>query len=399
MWSPTSERDLQLAIAEGSLIESHTVEVKERSGSTDGERKETARDLASFAIDGGVIILGIAEDKAARQFRLAPQPLEQLTERMEQIATSRIDPPLNIRSREIYAGDGSDPTFGYVVIEISPSAEAPHMVDGAYFGRHEKSKYRLSDAEVSRLVRQRQVSSDRLEAELRRMEADDPAGELQRSGHLYLLATPVRAPRNLATELVRHPNNSVIFAIRNDNEKLVPSALRAWAPTTSTFNYDDRRARGAGFRSFEKPPTTGNFFEPGMVDGEVAEDGSIRIILGRLTDSQREVDVILHPLAFAWTTRMVLWARDVSIRTDYRGSWDFGILGTRLRGKVPFKDSDTWPSSRDSQYDLDEFSATTRADRSEIEEIPRQIAYRVMGGLLRGLGVDGQMREYLEPIA
>jgi hypothetical protein len=100
-WTPSSESDIQLAIDEGTLTESAYFEVKRSTGEADGERKETARDLASFALSGGAILIGVAEDKAARTFSLAPQPLSGLGERLEQIARNRINPPLFTRSREI----------------------------------------------------------------------------------------------------------------------------------------------------------------------------------------------------------------------------------------------------------------------------------------------------------
>lgn len=57
-------------------------------------RSRPTKDMASFAIiDGGTLIVGIAEDKDNRVFTLAPQPLKGLAEKTEQIARSIPDPP------------------------------------------------------------------------------------------------------------------------------------------------------------------------------------------------------------------------------------------------------------------------------------------------------------------
>jgi hypothetical protein len=52
-WYPQSEADIQRAIDDGLLSETHYLDCKRQVGASQGERKETARDLASFAIDGG----------------------------------------------------------------------------------------------------------------------------------------------------------------------------------------------------------------------------------------------------------------------------------------------------------------------------------------------------------
>ena len=57
-----SEAQIRLAIEDGNLAESHHLEAKAEVGATEGKRKETAKDLSSFAIDGGMLFIGVAED-------------------------------------------------------------------------------------------------------------------------------------------------------------------------------------------------------------------------------------------------------------------------------------------------------------------------------------------------
>ncbi|MGC5173271.1 helix-turn-helix domain-containing protein [Microbacterium sp. DT81.1] len=165
MWFPRTDSDIQLAITEGSLSETKYLDAKRESGDTNSARAETAKDMASFALDGGSLIIGVEEDKKTGAFSLAPQPLAGLPEKLEQIAANRIDPPLFIRVTEI--ASASDPSRGYVLVEIPPSPTAPHMVDSRYFARGDRTTRKLTDAEVVRFHSQRHGQEERLGALLR----------------------------------------------------------------------------------------------------------------------------------------------------------------------------------------------------------------------------------------
>ncbi len=144
-WIPKTEADLQAAIDDGLFEESHHLDLK-KAPSSKGDNRELARDLVSFAVDGGTLIIGVQENKDSQTFELAPQPLNGLPEKIESVARSIPDPPLSVitdilKSR---AGEGT----GYVIVHIPASPVAPHMVDNKYFGRGDKAKYQMGDAEV-----------------------------------------------------------------------------------------------------------------------------------------------------------------------------------------------------------------------------------------------------------
>ena len=65
-WRPRSEPDIQRAIDDALLSETHYLDCKREIGAAPGARKETARDLASFDIDGSALLIGVDEDKANR---------------------------------------------------------------------------------------------------------------------------------------------------------------------------------------------------------------------------------------------------------------------------------------------------------------------------------------------
>ncbi|TDD64985.1 hypothetical protein E1293_40860 [Actinomadura darangshiensis] len=143
--------------------------------------------MASFAIDGGTLIVGIAEDKDNRAFTLAPQPLKGMAEKMEQIARSIPDPPLNVITQEIESE--ADPTTGYLIIHIPASPAAPHMVDNRYWGRGDKTKYPLPDPEVVRLHERRRITDrDALALLQREIDADPIPADQRQQAHLFLVA-------------------------------------------------------------------------------------------------------------------------------------------------------------------------------------------------------------------
>ncbi|MFI6730830.1 helix-turn-helix domain-containing protein [Streptomyces atratus] len=108
-WIPKTEADLKAAIDGGVLDESHYLDLKEAPNNKT-DNKELARDLASFAVDGGTLIIGVKEHKESRTFELSPQPLNGLPEKVEQVARSVSDPPLNV----ITGGLETTPGTGYL---------------------------------------------------------------------------------------------------------------------------------------------------------------------------------------------------------------------------------------------------------------------------------------------
>ena len=132
-WAPTMEQDLRLAVEEGLLTESHHLEAKRELEPGKATNREHARDLASFAVDGGAIVVGLEEIKTDGTFELASQPLDGLRERIGAIARTIPDPPLDVITEAIPSE--ADASRGHLVIHVPPSAVAPHMVDGRYLGR------------------------------------------------------------------------------------------------------------------------------------------------------------------------------------------------------------------------------------------------------------------------
>ncbi len=58
---PRTQEQLEKLGSEGLLAEDHHVDLKRELGHGANANKELARDLASFAIDGGVLYIGVDE--------------------------------------------------------------------------------------------------------------------------------------------------------------------------------------------------------------------------------------------------------------------------------------------------------------------------------------------------
>lgn len=86
MWIPTTEAELVTAAESNSLIEGTYLELKRDLARGTDANKELARDLASLAVSGGVLVFGIVDqgDRDPRGSRISsgPLPLDGLVARI-----------------------------------------------------------------------------------------------------------------------------------------------------------------------------------------------------------------------------------------------------------------------------------------------------------------------------
>jgi hypothetical protein len=392
-WRPRSEADIQRVIDDALLSETHDLDCKRETGATPGDRKETARDLASFAIDGGALLIGVGEDKANRTFSLVPQPLSGLVERVEDIAGAVIDPPLDVVPHEIESGQQQG--SGYLLVEIRPSPFAPHMVDGVYYGRGEKKRIRLTDAQVLRHHARRQATEERthrmLDAEIARDLV--PAAE-RNLGHLYLVARPLTAPLAVAKSLVREAGPVPLKQIARAAEL----HLGGWGLQSPSVTEATRLRPRAGGVALCSPSASGpgrTFVNDGpgaerqIIDIEFGEDASVRALVGAAT-FQHTPDYVLisDALIAAYAVRLAGWAAAMGRATGYHGSWSLGLHASELRGLAGMMAGQTY--SEPSRFNEDHHRAVTTASLADLEERWQQVAGELVGGLLFALGTMPQ---------
>ena len=290
-WVPTAEADLTQAISQGLLEESHHLELKREIPQGRGANKELARDLASLAVDGGLLLVGIGEDETGALV-LAPQPLDGLPERIETVARSVADPPLAVLCSPIRSAD--DQSRGYVVVRVPPSAAAPHMVDHRYLGRGDKTKIYLSDADVRRLHEQRRATEHDALMLLQDQFTRDPiGGEDRKQAHLFLLAEPSVPRPQMLLDLVHGPQAAadlITFARQTETPQLreLLSRVGGFTPPLTYASDFALRSEGAaltyGLASDRSWMPSGASPED-AVELEVDEDGGLRVFMSRLSDS------------------------------------------------------------------------------------------------------------------
>jgi len=395
VWTPTSEAEIQLAIGEGGLAESVSLDVKRSTGHRDSERRDTAKDLAAFGLFGGALLIGVSEDKpptgGPSTFSLCPQPLQGLAEKLEQIAANLVSPPLYVRVREILSE--TDPSVGYLFVEIPPSGLGPHMVQGRYYARGEKTNRVLADAEVVRLHAQRRSGSDFLFGILNEEVSRDPFPEERREqGHLFVIAEPLQAADDeMLLGIVRVGNNTPMLKLINSAEDQLRGKIPGWEPSPSSVSHWRNRARGYAATTFD-----GGLRKPGQsqaekyaLDIEIQEHGGIRVFCGRLTDDLGQQGqshkVLADGLALAYAVRVVKWAEKIAKATGYRGSWGFGIACVGIEGLESYESTKNFSASG-TAYDRDTYEKVTSASLAEIQDAPGRVVNRLVGQFLRGTG-------------
>lgn len=402
-WSPKTESDLQDAIDGGLIEESHFLDAKE-SLATKGDNRELARDLASFANDGGLLIVGLAENKANGTFTLAPQPLNGLPEKIEQVARTICDPPLNVVSTII--GSAADQTHGYVIVHIPASPAAPHMVDNYYYGRNDKTKHKLNNDDVLRLHQRQRAAEQDVLLFLREEIDEDPLATVGDQSHLFLVAHPVTGRPEMLLDLTSGQDwnqklwGLIEYAYRDEVHGLL-AAIDA-PPTLQQAGNGYRRARGAAKatpnlgegRRFTPIP---NFSSPDAIELQVFEDGGLRLYSSRLSEtagvnpagSGMDEPVVLHPAAVNLTRRLLGIIVGVSEKADYYGNWSLAVGVTRLRGRPGYVHHEQFfPSATRARYERDEYVRSTGTTWAELNDAPGTITYRLLGPLLRALGAE-----------
>lgn len=390
-WSPRNEDDLQAAIDGGLLEETHYLELKREIPPGKGSNKESARDMAQFAVDGGIIIVGLEEIDGAAP-RLSPVDLDGLSERVEQIARTTVDAPLTVSTTAIPSA--VDPTKGYLVIQIPASGRAPHMVDGTYFGRGDKVKVRLSDPEVRRLhASQREmenVSRDALAAYVGR----DPIPDHRRQqAHLFIVAVPLTPRHEMLVNLTSSDDaHSQLLAILNAAKASPdPRTGSSFSPHLGLAGSFSRRPDGAAMAAGLDPTRSATrlqdgYFDENAIEVEFSEDGEIRLMTMRLSDEIHEQQQLSPTMMPVLTRQLVELAGLVCSKVGYGGMWAFGVAAQGIRNML-IHDNERWFGDRRTG-DRDSYEQHSTASTVEILQSPGSVTQRLVGKFVRGMGLE-----------
>lgn len=382
---PRTEEDLEHLAQNGLLEESHALDLKRELGSGNAANKDLAKDIAAFSLDGGTILIGVDEDTSPPS--LWPVPLDGLAERIEQIARMRVDEAVQIRTTVI--NSTSNAGHGYVVVHVPQSVRAPHMVDGRYYGRGDKTNRILPNAEVVRLLDRRLADRRDLRAEARSIRTELVGDD---APLLVVLADPVGAREDLLVSLTEKSQwqEPVLQLVHS----VIGPEHHKYAPTLAQASGFHRRPGGVALNT-------------GMYDGQrfAGKDSAAEIVLyesGRLVlASERAVTtrsfsnvsppppdltVVLEMLIVGHVSLLARLAAAVSHRWGYTGSWRFALSMNGLRDSTSWIIADRNFGDRGPVYTEDIYERATEASLDDLDESPDQVVAALTAPLLRSLG-------------
>lgn len=397
----SSEVDLQQAIERGLLVESHFLDLKREVRATKGENKELARDLASFAVDGGTLLVGVDEGEDG-QLSLAPQPLQQLAEKVEQVAAMIPDPPLGVVTQPILSVD--DPTRGYLVVHVPASPAAPHMVESRYVGRGDKTKRYLTDAEVLRLHQIRAHALNDAAALLQAEIDRDPVPATERhQAHLFLLAEPLTGRPEMALHLTDGEGwqqRLLTFTHTRGRSQQLQAVLRSvqaggFSPDLDTMTTFRRRPGGAALTTsglLEDRTVAPDAYDPeSLAELEVHEDGGLRLFTSRLSylnppaPPELNEQLLFEIAVVTFVRRLIALTLGVAEEAGYFGNWHLACGATGLRGTYSYTQSRQWDSGS-SRYSEDDYRRSHTVTYADLRNRPGWVADRLVGALLRAFG-------------
>lgn len=397
-WVPRDEAAVADAASSGLLAESHYFDLKEAIPRGAGKNRELARDLASFAIDGGALLVGVAE-RDEGPLELAPVELAGLPERVEQVARQIPDPPIPLTCTAIPAAD--QPGFGYLLIEVPATGTAPHMVDGVYMGRGDKTKTRLNDPEVLRLHQARAHAQDEIAKLVDAYVARDPIGPGESAqAHGFVVAAPVR-PRPEMLLNIRPAGRwqQLLHHLLDQGAYMSDTVLAQdaqYSPSLRSVGEFSRRSDGAaltyGLTPAREPVVWAGGGPPSedVVELEATEDGAIRVMTTRLGDGvEGRGQIVFESILPDLVRRTVSMASLVSDLTGYLGPWMFGVAATNIAGK-PAYGSGRINLSTSGTFGTDqpEYRRYTEASMIEVQQTPGAVTERLVGRFLRSVGFE-----------
>ncbi|MER7450347.1 ATP-binding protein [Nocardia beijingensis] len=386
-WKPRTEAELQHAAEDGLLEETHYLDLKQTLEPGKSANKKFAADIAAFALDGGVIVIGVEEGEDGAP-HLKPIVLTGLPERVETIARTAVHEPVQITSTRITAAD-SAPGYGYLVVHIPQSPRAPHMADGRFYGRGDKTNRVLPQEEVLRLHERRlRGRGDIIAATHRAIEGlGIPQGH---NSILAILAEPLGADEDLLVPLAAAGNwqqeilQLLQSALQPSHRNYAPSfadspgfGRRAGGVTVTKGMYNGRRWEGTG-RAAEI-----TFHENGSL--LLASERAVWTHESRVQPPQPSVEVIFETLIIGHLDLLTRLVARVADKYGFTGSWRFGMVITGLNGAYALTLDDGW-GPEGPPYTAPTYERATMASLLDLTTNPRAVTETLVASLLRSIG-------------
>lgn len=395
-FTPSEWTDIEMASNSGLFDETQWVERKKDIPPKSGPANlELARDLASLSVDGGVLIVGIADSQKGVPGTVMGTVETDLADRIAQVARGRVSPPLHVMTDRF--PHPTDPTRAVLVVTVPASAGAPHMVDGSYWGRSENGKCKLSDGEVRRLLGDRQTRAAGFEERLAAVEDDlniRPTNPKVRWMHLLLEPTAQpqlsisetldkvglieffqkAAPQGLQDQYGLH---SLLHSVPHPDGHLA----RTWHDDDTDSWRDERSTvvliEDSGAWKF----STGNTISPVGSSGDRNSGATVL----RAASMLKKIHSVFTAAAYLSTELC-------PINSD----WTIGLKVGPLLGIEPVENhANRFHGGR--PYPKDDYVGVISSTTQELAAQPATVVERLTGNLLRGFGIKDSYLPYENP--
>ncbi len=387
-WKPRTETELLHAAESGLLEETHYLDLKLTLATGSSANKKFAADIAAFALDGGIIVIGVDEGEDGATPSLAPTDLTGLPERVEAIARTAVHEPVQITSTRIPA-ENSGPGDGYLVVHVPQSPRAPHMADGRFYGRGDKTNRVLSQEEVLRLHERRLHEHRDIISETHRA-IEGLGARRGRNSILAILAEPLGADDNLLVPLA---------AAGNWQEKVLQLLHSVLQPSHRKYAPNFADAPGFGRRAGGVALTTGMHngqrWEGNDRAAEITfhENGSLLLASERAVWTKESPvlpprpaeEVIFETLIIGHLDLLTRLVARVADEYGFTGSWRFGLVITGLNGTRSLTLDDGW-GPEGPRYTAATYERATTASLLDLTDNPRAVTETLVASLLRSIG-------------
>ena len=385
--------DLVAAVQAGALTETQWVELKAALPAAASKANlELARDLASLTVDGGALLIGVKDPgSSAEDLVGTDDPLEALKSRVDQVAGStRIQPPLHLQLTAVQ--HPNDATRHLLLVAVPASPEAPHMVDGRYWGRSATGKRPLTDSEASRLMAGRRGSRDDF---AQRVSAAPP--EL---AHLWPQERRLGWAQILVEPAVARIGGALTDAVGDQHPlQLVSAAVgfsANWHPNLMDLRYSLAHPDGLSAASFDLADPQEERYR---MHALLRDDGAVRVLGPALSPYGADGTVCISVNHHVELMHQVLQLASHLARTylGYAGAWNAGVHLEGLAGQASAQalrnDFGGWHAT---PFQTGNYSRTATVSSSQLGDGIPAVVEQLLKDLARGLGLQRRMFPYTD---
>ena len=339
-------------------------------------------------------MIGVAEPESGK-FDVKPVEHAGLREKVEQIAQSRVDPPLDVKSRVLR--DPDDDSRGVLWVTAPPSPEAPHQVGGVYYERGDTETRPMSDGAVARLMVARRRTIDEIRSKLEEFMANDPIPNGTKA-HVFGIAEPIGASTEELYKAIGGEGGWFDFC--EEARKIAEEyplvqgqsshgANRPWYQLWQPSGVAG--PNGYTVRSSANAETGDDDY---VLKLSFGEDGTIMYFNNVGSVAPRDGPRTNSPYEYVIDAMLVVGscldvldaALAVARRTGRRRSWDIGF---GLTGTQGLREHGSWFRGRGRQpFAASNYEQVARVSHQQLEADTWGVARKLTRRFATGLGVD-----------